>query len=314
MKRFYSLIILAVSAAIIFLSLSAVLPSRRYCLIGAFLADNPTAEDIRKFKTAFGKKPFFIAVFIGWGELLKEKTIKDIYSEGSVLMVTLEPWNPAGGEPLDYDKIISGGYNDYVVSFARQIKSVPGTVFIRFAHEANGDWYPWSVSKIGTQKYIALYRYLKDKFDALGVVNAKWIFSINHEDVPADRNNNYLDFYPGDKYVDYVGIDGYNWGNTKPWSRWLSFDEIFSDCYREITRKIKKPVLITEFSSTSGGGDKAAWIKDALNTIKKMKDVKGFVLFNQDKETDWSLSAYTLSGRNFKQQLKSGYFKENYTE
>ncbi len=172
-------------------------------------------------------------------------------------------------------------------------------------------WYPWSVSKIGKQKYTALYRYLKDKFDALGAMNTEWIFSINYENVPLDKNNNYLDYYPGDNYVDYVGIDGYNWGGTKSWSRWMSFDEIFSACYREITRKIKKPVLITEFSSTSSGGDKAAWITDAFKAIKKMKDVKGFVLFNQNKETDWSFSAHTLSGHELRRQLKSDYFKES---
>jgi beta-mannanase len=226
------------------------------------------------------------------------------------MVVTWEPWKPATAESIDYDKVLSGGYDSYIASFAKQIKSIPGTVFIRFAHEANGNWYPWSGVKIGKQKYIALYRYVKDKFDALGVTNAKWIFSINCEDVPNEENNRYLLYYPGDSYVDYVGIDGYNWGDTKSWSKWISFAEIFSGRFEAVTQEINKPVLITEFSSTSSGGDKAEWITQALKSIRRMKTIKGFVLFNRDKETDWSFSPDTSSGRSLKQQLQDNYFKE----
>jgi len=311
MKHYYFVIvfiILMLSAFFLFKRISMV---NSYCLTGAFLADNPTREDISNFKSAYGKKPFLVMIFIGWDSFPKEETVKNIYSEGSVMVVTWEPWNPANAEAIDYDKLLSGGYDSYINSFAGQIKSIPGQVFIRFAHEANGNWYPWAADKIGKEKYLAVYRYVKDKFDAFGVKNAKWIFSVNHEDVPQDSVNNcFLNYYPGDKYVDYVGIDGYNWGNTKPWSRWMSFKEIFSNCYNEIAEFFKKPVLISEFSSTSSGGDKSLWIKQALCNIKEMKHIRGFILFNHNKETDWSFVPGTSAGTQLRQGLKNSYFKE----
>ncbi|MFA5337308.1 MAG: glycosyl hydrolase [Candidatus Omnitrophota bacterium] len=311
MKYFWFVAIFVILASIVLISFHHNSMASLHCLTGAFLADNPTVEDIRNFKSAYGKKPFFVMVFIGWENLVREETIKSVYREGCVMVVTWEPWNAATAEAIDYDKVLSGGYDDYIASFAKQIKSIPGAVFIRFAHEMNGNWYPWSGVKIGKQKYITLYRYIKDKFDALGVTNAKWIFSINCEDVPGGNANHYLLYYPGDEYVDYVGIDGYNWGDTKPWSKWMSFKEIFFGRYEEIIQKIKKPVIITEFSSTSSGGDKAIWIAQALKSIKDMKAVRGFILFNRDKETDWSFSADTPAGRILKRQLQNSYFKEN---
>ncbi|MCK9573252.1 MAG: hypothetical protein M0R20_02475 [Candidatus Omnitrophica bacterium] len=311
MKYFWFIAILVILVLMVFILFNRNFMTSSYCLTGVFLADNPTTEDVKSFKSAYGKKPFFVMVFTGWGNLVHEETIKSIYHEGCVLVVTWEPWNPATAEAIDYDKVLSGGYDSYIASFAKQIKSIPGVVFIRFAHEMNGNWYPWAGVKIGKQKYIALYRYIKDKFGALGVTNAKWIFSINCEDVPNESNNHYLLYYPGDEYVDYVGIDGYNWGDTKPWSKWMSFKEIFSGRYEEITQKVGKPILITEFSSTSSGGDKAAWICQALKNIKNMKAVRGFILFNRDKETDWSFPADAPDGRSLRQQLQNSYFRES---
>ncbi|MBN1405122.1 MAG: hypothetical protein JW946_01230 [Candidatus Omnitrophica bacterium] len=125
------------------------------------------------------------------------------------------------------------------------------------------------------------------------------------------ENNNFMFYYPGDKYVDFIGLDGYNWGNTKTWSRWRSFKEIFEGRLRELENITAKPVIISEFSSTSSGGDKALWIKEAFRCIEKHKNIAAFVLFNVDKETDWSFAPDTEWGEELRIQMKSGYFKDN---
>lgn len=90
----------------------------------------------------------------------------------------------------------------------------------------------------------------------------------------------------------------------------MSFKEIFEKRYNEITNNFKKPIVISEFSSTSSGGDKGIWIKEAMSDIKRMKDVKAFILFNVDKETDWSFPAEENWGKELKRQLKNRYFKD----
>lgn len=272
-------------------------------MVGAFLADEPRTKDIVKFKSDFGKKPDIVMIFIDWGSRIPSSVIRDVEAAGSILLVTWEPWNAKDKTAIDFNGLLGGREDVYLTSFADQIKGMKKPVWIRFGHEMNGDWYPWSSSKIGSKTYIAAYRYVKDFLDRQGVRNAKWIFSVNAEDVPPD--NRFEDSYPGDRYVDLIGIDGYNWGTTKSWSRWMSFREIFYGRYQEIVDQFKKPVVITEFASSSQGGDKAHWIKEAFETMRSMKRLKGCVLFNVDKETDWSLKIEGPAGFELHKQIAS---------
>lgn len=304
MKNIYFIIV----AVFLFFSLSCQGKIDSGCFTGAFLADKPSASDIDNFTDAYGKKPFFVMVFTGWESFIEEDIIRDIYEKNCVLFVTWEPWYAEKKQAIDYDGLISGKYDEYIISFAEKIKRIEGEVFLRFAHEVNGDWYPWSGDKLAEDVYIAMTRHLWDIFSRVGADNTKWVFSINWENIPA--NNDYYGFYPGDKYVDYIGIDGYNWGNTKSWSRWMSFSEIFKKRYKEVVNRFKKPVIISEFSSSSSGGSKAQWIKDALNYIKETKEIKAFILFNVDKETDWHFSPHSDAAKELKAQLGNKYFKD----
>jgi len=310
MRYIFYTAILTVFISIIIFSFNYFCKAEAYCLTGAFLADNPTKADIVNFQKAYGKKPFFIMVFTGWGDFINEEIIKDVYDENCVLIVTWEPWDPITQEAIDYDKVLSGGYDDYISSFAKRLGLSGKQVFIRFAHEANGNWYPWCGEKISKEKYVNLYHYIKDKFDTLNTTNVKWIFSVNWEDVPKE-NNNFFSYYPGDKYVNFVGIDGYNWGNTKKWSSWKSFRDIFKNRLEEVAKIINKPVIISEFSSTSSGGNKAIWIREAFLYIQKNKNIVGFVLFNVDKETDWSFPPNTAEGKELELQLRKKHFRDN---
>lgn len=279
-----------------------------YCLVGGFISDKPTKGDIEKFQANFGKKPYLVMIFVDWENFVDDEIIRDVYAKECVLAVTWEPWYALDKKGINYNAIFSGKMDSYIADFAKRLKQINKPVFLRFAHEMNGDWYPWSASKIGSENYIAMYQYISNIFDKVGTENVKWIFSINWEDIP--KENSYMNCYPGDKYVDLIGIDGYNWGNTKPWSKWASFKEIFEKRYGEIVAHFKKPTIISEFSSTSKGGNKTLWIKEAMAEIKKMKQVRAFVLFNVNKETDWSFSFNEDFRKELKSQLKDGYFKD----
>ena len=89
----------------------------------------------------------------------------------------------------------------------------------------------------------------------------------------------------------------------------MSFKEIFGEIYGEIVSETGKPVIISEFSSAESGGDKALWIKEAMTDIRSWRDIKAFVLFNVDKETDWNFPVEEASGIAFREQLKKSYFR-----
>ena len=278
------------------------------CLTGAFLADKPSTASIEQFKEDYGKRPAVVLTFLDWGQYPDEAVVRDVYGSGSVLMVTWEPWRASQKAAIDFDALLRGQDDVYIREFALKLKAIEKPVFLRFAHEMNGDWYPWSGQKIGGAKYQRLFRHLREIFDGAGTGNVRWVFSINIENVPS--SNGYAGCYPGDRYVDYIGLDGYNWGTAQSWSRWKSFKDIFSGVYGDVVRRYKKPVIISEFSSASAGGDKALWIEDALQAMRQMPVVKGFILFNVDKEADWRFPPNIPSGQKLKSGLANPYFQE----
>ncbi|MFH0986334.1 MAG: glycosyl hydrolase [Candidatus Omnitrophota bacterium] len=278
------------------------------CWIGAFFADVPLTEDIDRFQEDYGKKPAVVLIFLDWEKYPLESVVKEVYGQGGVLMITWEPWDAPTQKGIDYDALLSGKEDAYIRAFALKLKSIGKPVLLRFAHEMNGDWYPWSGQKIGGEKYQRLFRYVRKIFEETRADNVRWLFSINAENVPPE--NAYDLCYPGGRFVDYVGLDGYNWGTMRSWSQWRSFSDIFSEVYQDVLRRYSKPVIISEFGSTSAGGDKAFWIEEALKEMRRMPAVKGWVLFNVDKETDWRFLPDSPSGRKLKAGLEDSYFLE----
>lgn len=271
------------------------------CLTGAFWTDRPTVASIEKFAADYGKRPAIVMVFLDWGKYPDGAVVRDVYDSGSALMITWEPWRAVQKAAIDYDAVLVGKEDAYLREFALSLKAIDKPVFLRFAQEMNGDWYPWAGAHIGPEKYRKLFQYIREIFDRAGVKNIRWVFSMNVENVPA--KNDYVSCYPGSRFVDYIGLDGYNWGTTKSWSRWRSFNDLFSGIYAEVVRQYGKPVIISEFGTTSRGGDKARWIDEALKEVKRMPAVKALVLFNIDKETDWRI----IPGSNAGQALRSGW-------
>jgi mannan endo-1,4-beta-mannosidase len=90
-------------------------------------------------------------------------------------------------------------------------------VLMRFLHEFNGNWYVWSGNKNGQaeggpEKVVAVWKYVVDRFRKVGADNVKWMW-VPHgpsTDRSEEAWNNVSNYWPGDDYVDWIGLDGYN--------------------------------------------------------------------------------------------------------
>jgi beta-mannanase len=186
-------------------------------------------------------------------------------AHGQQAMITWEP-NISGSRPLL--AVANGKYDAYIRRFAQDSKSWEKPYYLRFAHEMNGTWYPWSpgVNDNTSGDYVAAWRHVHDIFVAEGATNAKWVWSPNEEAL-CQGCTPIEDLYPGDSYVDLTAMDGYNWGTTDP-SGWRSFTSIFASTYDKITNVVasSKPILVAETASVEQGGNKAAWITSAYGT------------------------------------------------
>jgi beta-mannanase len=217
-----------------------------------------------------------------------------VRARGAQPMVTWEPWDPSTGSANQpayaLGKIIGGSYDAYITRWATQIKASGQPLFLRFAHEMNGDWYPWSEGVNGNTpgQYVAAWRHVHDIFAQVGATNVTWVWTPN---VIMGSTPTLASLYPGDAYVDWIGADGYNWGTTQSWSSWQTFDDVFGATLATLQRISAKPIIIGELASTEVGGAKATWIRQFFASLASQPRIKAFVWFNLNKETDWRIES-----------------------
>ncbi len=285
------------------------------CYLGVFgpgYVENP--ELIHSLEKKIGKKFAQIMWYVDWRFDFPLKECERLWQEGYTVHITWEAWNSDTKESIaPLDDILNGKWDNYIEKWAKDIKKFGKPVFIRWGHEFNGDWYPWSVpaNNFDSQKYVNTFRYLHKKFDDMGATNVLWIWCPMDQSFPKDKRNNFVKAYPGDEYVDWIAIDGYNFGIAPGWSdRWKSFTEVYAEVYSTIVANFPgKPIMIGEFATGDNGGDKAKWILDAFQQIKdKFKAIKLAIWFNIDKEVDWRIDGYPEIADAFRKAVASDYF------
>jgi endoglucanase len=273
---------------------AGVSPSESELKCGAWLGEQPSTSGIDNFEKLQQRKLDTVMMYIDWAtdfDRIKSPNIEPIYNNGSIAIITWEAWGYSNTD------ISSGSKDDYIIQMANSMKSYGKEIWINLFHEANGNWYDWAIgdSDVNTNDtYKEAYKHVVDLFRAQGATNVKWVYTINCDSV--GKNASFLGHYPGDDYVDYISIDGYNWGTTQSWgSTWKSFDATYKNAYNKLS-SIEKPMLITEVSSTEIGGDKSDWITETFKTIKSSYPrIKLVSWFNEDKETDWRINSSTDS-------------------
>lgn len=214
---------------------------------------------------------------------------------GKTPLITWEPWVPGNGvsQPAyQLKKITAGGFDGYILKSAQYIKDFGSPIFLRFAHEMNGNWYPWGgdVNGNSTEDYIAAYRHVHDIFTELGVKNVTWVWSPNEpfENPKVEHAQNLDAFYPGDEYVDWVVFSSFNWGTSEKHTKWRSFSEVVEPSYK-ILEKYDKPLMISEINSSNKGGDKNTWLKNMAFEILKYPKVKAIVWFETESDDYFTL-------------------------
>ncbi|MFC1726900.1 glycoside hydrolase family 26 protein [Patescibacteria group bacterium] len=239
-------------------------------------------------------------------QYLVETDLAYIKNAGKILLLAWEPWNPNEGtnQSIDYLKeIAEGKHDDYITTFARQVKNYSSPVLLRFAHEMNGNWYPWGTRP---SEYVSAYRRIVEVFHSQGTDNVKFVWSINHESVPYEPISQCQKYFPGEAYVDIIGIDGFNFGTSRNNSTWKSFDNIFSPAYSFVsTAYPEKPIIITEVGSTEFGGNKNKWIDEMFASLANMPKIQEIIWFNLLKETDWRIDSSTTSTEAFQRNLST---------
>lgn len=262
---------------------------------------------LANFESSIGHKADMFLWYQSISEDLDTATLGPIAQGGRSIELAWEYWDYGAPDLVNQPAyqlrdITAGNWDADIHRWARQIKAFGYPVIFRPMNEMNGNWTSWSGTVNGNvpADYIPAWRHIHDIFVAEGATNAAFLWSPNRDGYSTDAVNTFNAYYPGDAYVDYLGIDGYNWGRmytTPDWtSSWQSFTEVFRYSYDAFTARTAKPVIIAETASTEIGGDKAAWITDAFAQLPvRFPRVVGLTWFNYNKETDWRVNSSAAS-------------------
>ena len=212
--------------------------------------------------------------------------------------------------------VIEGRHDAYIREWAEAARDWGKPFFLRFNWEMNGDWFAWVEGVNGNRpgEYVAAWRHVHDIFTAVGATNATWVWCPNVD--PHGKLKDLAPLYPGDAYVDWTGLDGYNWG-TNPSSPkgWMSFNQLFRSTYDRIVGSIApgKPLVVSEFGSSEHGGSKAAWIADALRAAAtEYPLLRGLLWFEKyDDGMDWPLATSAAAASAFAAGISSPTFLGN---
>jgi hypothetical protein len=239
------------------------------------------------------RKPAAAMWFTRFGSAFPESQIRFLATQGMAAQVTWEPWGPHD-DAISLADINAGKWDAYIDSWGEAAARLNLPFMLRFGHEFNGDWYPWSLAQNNRQAsaYVDAFRRVVTRLRAAGANRVQHVWCFNHDSKPAAAWNDPRTAYPGDDVVDWIGIDGYNFGTSQSWSRWTAFRDIFAASV-ELANKLspRKPIVLAEMGCSETGGNKAEWITQMAADFARMPSVRAFTWFDIVKETSWALTS-----------------------
>ena len=255
------------------------------------------------FEALVGKQPSMEMVFAHWGnDTFPGWYAPRIKDKGRTMVLFWEAidYNRDYFSQPEYsfDSVLAGKQDAYFTKFAFDAKAYGGEVILVPYSEFNGNWYPWGGTIGGNtpEKYIAAWRYIHKFFET--TPNVKFGWAPNADAVPDVAANKFELYYPGDAYVDYVGVDGFNSGVPS----WMTFSQVFDNALNRLA-VYNKPIYIFSVG-VQADTRKAAWISDGFKTqLAKYPKVVGWLWFNENKKYNWVVNTDPASLAAFKSVL-----------
>lgn len=190
-------------------------------------------------------------------------------------------------------RIVDGSFDDYLHQYARDVAALGLPMAIRLNHEMNGSWYPWAERNLKGEPnngnspgdYVASWRHVHDIFEAEGANQyVLWVWAPNIVNtMPSwQQDGSYLrSLYPGDDYVDWVGLSGYYRPPYKA-DQTPTFSYTFGRSLEQLRGLTRKPVFLAEIGASETGGHKAEWVTDLFDALARPEndDIVGLAWFN----------------------------------
>jgi len=243
----------------------------------------------------WGSRGGFDACRVGFNCRFPTARVEALHDRGIVPVIWWQPTDPArptSGVYPRYKRIINGIHDAYIRQWAREAKAAGERsglpIVVRFAHEATGQWFPWAIGRFDNtrENYKKAWRHIVKIFKSEGArryVRFMWSHVKPHEYA-----------YPGDRYVDYIGLTVLNFGSARK-KGWMSMQGQVRTKAAMAWKFTKKPIILAEVASHWRGGSKARWLRTGYLDAYKINRIKAIMYLDTNQpqlamdHPDWRL-------------------------
>lgn len=191
-------------------------------------------------------------------------------ANGVTPFVEMEPWYTTSSWPA-FTSIAAGAFDAYLQAVATSARAFGAPVYMTYAHEQNGSWYPWGsggAEKVTPAQWVASWQHVVSVMSAIAP-NIEWVWAPNNADVGGVEP-----FYPGDAYVSVAGWDAYLQNASQTYSNFLA------QTVTQIKALTGKPIWLAETGIAPSGSTRAARITGLMQDLKAA-GVSGAMWFSQ---------------------------------
>jgi hypothetical protein len=262
---------------------------------GEFSEDHVAVAKINAFERLAGRNIVWAYFAQHWykGLQFPREKVLAVWRNGQVPYIVFQPDSGAlygpgrrqqfPEERFSLQRIVDGRFDPQLRAWADAARATAIPILLEFGTEVNDDWGPWNgrwngagqvdgygdpTYPDGAERFRDTYRHLVTLFREEGATNVTWFF--HADSYPQDDWWNRLEwYYPGDEYVDWVGISDY--GSLAADQPIVGFfDKLASSgVYDDLAALSKRPLAIVELGVVDDAQhEKPAWIREAFNTLR----------------------------------------------
>lgn len=270
-----------------------------------------TIDDLRSYEQAAGKSAAWVYFSHNWyeGRHFPLETATWIRQAGSIPYIRLMLRSSAEQnmeEPVyKLQSIIDGQFDSDLLLWCKAARDYALPLLVEYGTEVNGEWFSWNgiwngagqtddygdpAEPDGPERFRHAYRHIIQICRDVDARNITWVFHLNASDWPDEDWNAFENYYPGDEWIDWIGLS--NYGAQTPMDEyWVDFrDEIDAVYPRLEALATTKPIFIAEFGVAMNNplGDQAAWARAALTDITSSRWPRliGFSWWNEWWQND----------------------------
>jgi hypothetical protein len=241
------------------------------------------------------------------------RNVRIIHDAGRVPFVRLmarSTWRSGGPDPVyTLQRIIDGAFDADLTTWFTAARDASIPMLVEFGTEVNGDWFPWNGRwngggtttgygdpelADGPERFRDAYRHLVELARGAGASDLTWVFHVNGDSWPRRAWNTPSAYYPGDDYVDWIGVSIY--GSQRADEYYGSFRRLLDEaCPALCSLSVDKPIAVLEWgiAQRPSHGTKAGWIRNALRALRngRWSRVKAVSYWHEDwREADGSVT------------------------